>query len=121
VGRPLKSVATTSGTATSAGANLAPGSHTVAVRAVHQSGKTATSAALTVVAETTAPTFTTNPSLSLRSGTVSTSAIPVALGWKATDDKALRYVKLLSPATAPFGPTTRRTSTSTAPRSPPST
>ncbi|MFD6994873.1 N-acetylmuramoyl-L-alanine amidase [Streptomyces mirabilis] len=102
-----KSVATASGTATSAGVTLALGSHTVAVRAVHQSGKTATSAALTVVAETTAPTFTTtNPTLSLHSGTVSTSAVPVTLGWKATDDKALREVKLLSPTTATFGPTT---------------
>ncbi|PBC97465.1 N-acetylmuramoyl-L-alanine amidase [Streptomyces sp. Ag82_O1-15] len=101
-----KSVATTSGTATSAAVTLALGSHTVAVRAVHQSGRTATSAALPVVAETTAPTFITNPKLSLRSGTVSTSAIPVTLGWKATDDKALREVKLLSPTTATFGPTT---------------
>ncbi|MCT9003466.1 peptidoglycan recognition protein family protein [Streptomyces rhizosphaerihabitans] len=101
-----KSVATTSGTATSAGATLALGSHTVAVRAVHQSGRTATTAALTVVAETTAPTFTTNPKVSLGSGTVSTSAVPVALGWKATDDKALREVRLLSPTTATFGPTT---------------
>ncbi|WP_186003109.1 MULTISPECIES: N-acetylmuramoyl-L-alanine amidase [unclassified Streptomyces] len=108
-----KSVATTSGTATSAGVTLALGSHTVAVRAVHQSGRTATSAALSVVAETTAPTFTTNPNVSLRSGTVSTSAIPVTLGWKATDDKALRYVKLLSPTSATFGPTIT-TSNSTA-------
>ncbi len=58
-----KVVATTSGTATSAAATLALGGHTVAVRAVHQSGKTATSAALSVMAETTAPTFTTTPAL----------------------------------------------------------
>ncbi|MBL1120663.1 peptidoglycan recognition protein [Streptomyces sp. 110] len=105
-----KTVATTSGTATSAGATLALGSHTVAVRAVHQSGKTVTSAALNVVAETTAPTFTTTPTLSLRTGTVNTSAVPVTLGWKATDDKALREVKLLSPTTATFGPTTTSSS-----------
>lgn len=101
-----KAVATTSGTATSAAATLALGSHTVAVRAVHQSGKTATSAALSVMAETTAPTFTTTPRLSLRSGTVNTTAVPVTLGWKATDDKALRYVKLLSPTAATYGATT---------------
>ncbi|MET9380967.1 N-acetylmuramoyl-L-alanine amidase [Streptomyces sp. NPDC002928] len=100
-----KTVATTSGTATSATATLALGSHTVAVRAVHQSKKTTTSAALNVVAETTAPTFTTTPKLSLRTGTVSTTAVPVTLGWKATDDKALSSVKLLKPTAATFGPT----------------
>jgi uncharacterized protein with LGFP repeats len=105
-----KTVATTSGTATSAGTTLALGSHTVAVRAVHQSGKTVTTAALNVVAETTAPTFTTSPKLSLRTGTVNTSAVPVTLGWKATDNKALRYVKLLAPTTATFGPTTTSSS-----------
>ncbi|MFI6935481.1 peptidoglycan recognition protein [Streptomyces sp. NPDC050287] len=101
-----KVAATASGTATSANATLAAGSHTVAVRAVHQSGKTATSAALTVVADTTAPAFTTTPKLSLRTGTVNTTAVPVSLGWKATDDKALREVKLVSPTAATFGPTT---------------
>ncbi len=101
-----KAVATTSGTATSASATLALGSHTVAVRAVHQSGKTATTTALNVKAETTAPAFTTTPKISLRTGTVNTSAVPVTLGWKATDNAALRYVKLLSPATATYGPTT---------------
>ncbi|MGV9992817.1 N-acetylmuramoyl-L-alanine amidase [Streptomyces sp. NPDC003374] len=101
-----KNVATAPGTATSAGATLPLGAHTVAVRAVHQSGRTATSGALNVVAETTAPAFTTAPRLTLRTGTVSTSAVPVTLGWKATDDKALSQVKLLSPTTATFGPTT---------------
>ncbi|HEX2300813.1 MAG TPA: N-acetylmuramoyl-L-alanine amidase, partial [Pseudonocardiaceae bacterium] len=101
-----KTVATTAGTATSAATTLAPGSHTLAVRAVHQSGRTATTTTLTAVAETTAPAFTTTPKLSLRTGTVNTSAVPVTLGWKATDNTALRYVKLLSPTTATFGPTT---------------
>jgi uncharacterized Zn-binding protein involved in type VI secretion len=101
-----KVVATTAGTATSVGATLPLGSHTVAVRAVHQSGKTANSATLNVVADTTAPTFTTAPKISLRTGTVNTTAVPVALGWKAADDKALRQVSLLAPATATFGPTT---------------
>jgi uncharacterized protein with LGFP repeats len=105
-----KTVATASGTATSAAATLALGSHTVALRAVHQSGKTTTTAALSVVVETTAPTFITSPKLSLRTGTVNTTAVPVSLGWKATDNAALRYVKLLSPTTATFGPTTTSSS-----------
>ncbi|MGW1804734.1 N-acetylmuramoyl-L-alanine amidase [Streptomyces sp. NPDC002078] len=105
-----KAVTSVAGTATSAGTTLALGSHTVAVRAVHQSGKTTTSAAVNVVAETTAPTFTTTPNLSLRTGTVNTNAVPVTLGWKATDNAALQSVKLLSPTTATFGPTTTSSS-----------
>jgi hypothetical protein len=100
-----KVAATAAGTATSASATLAAGSHTVAVRAVHQSGKTTATAALTVVADTTAPVFTANPTLSLRTGTVNTTAVPVTLGWKATDDKALKETRLTSPQTAVFGPT----------------
>ncbi|MET9733475.1 peptidoglycan recognition protein [Streptomyces sp. NPDC006458] len=95
-------VATTSGAGTAKAITLAPGSHTVAVRAVHVSGKETTTAALNVDTDATAPTFTTTPKLSLRTGTVNTTAVPVTLGWKATDDKALREVKLLSPTAATF-------------------
>ncbi|MFE2064491.1 N-acetylmuramoyl-L-alanine amidase [Streptomyces sp. NPDC059467] len=105
-----KSVATAAGTATSVGATLTAGSHTVAVRAVHQSGKTTTTAALTVVTDTTAPAFSTAPTLSLRTGTVSTTAVPVTLGWKAADNAALKSVSLLTPTTAAFGPTTTSSS-----------
>ncbi|MFF2473038.1 N-acetylmuramoyl-L-alanine amidase [Streptomyces sp. NPDC058066] len=105
-----KAVATASGTATSVGTTLALGTHTVAVRAVHQSGKTTTTPALSVVAETTAPTFTTAPKLSLRTGTVNTSSVPVTLGWKATDNTVLKSVNLLTPTTATFGPTTASSS-----------
>ncbi|MEU6661964.1 N-acetylmuramoyl-L-alanine amidase [Streptomyces sp. NPDC046821] len=105
-----KAMASASGTATSVGATLPVGTHTVAVRATHQSGKTTTSAALNVVAETTAPTFTTAPKLSLRTGTVNTTAVPVTLGWKATDNAALKSVSLLTPTTATFGPTTTSSS-----------
>jgi hypothetical protein len=100
-----KTVVTASGSATFANTTLPLGRHSVAVRAVHQSGKAVTTAALTVVAETTAPVFTTTPTLSLRTGTVNTTAVPVTLGWKATDDKALRGVKLLSPTATTFPPT----------------
>ncbi|MFD4975745.1 N-acetylmuramoyl-L-alanine amidase [Streptomyces sp. NPDC058424] len=99
-------VATAAGTAASAKATLALGSHQVQVRATHQSGKTATSAAATVVAETTAPTFPTKPALALRTGTVSTTAVPVTLSWKAADNAALKEVRLTAPAAATYGPTT---------------
>jgi hypothetical protein len=98
--------ATTAGTATSAKATLAVGTHKVAVRAVHQSGKTATTPTATVVAETTAPTFTTKPNLALRTGTVNTTAVPLTLKWKATDTAALKEVRLTAPVAKTYGPTT---------------
>lgn len=101
-----KPMATAAGTATSAKSTLALGSHQVQVRATHQSGKTTTSAAATVVAETTAPTFTTKPNLALRTGTVNTTAVPVKLSWKASDNAALKEVRLTTPTAATYGPTT---------------
>ncbi|MGV9255445.1 N-acetylmuramoyl-L-alanine amidase [Streptomyces sp. NPDC003697] len=103
-----KTAATLAGTATSAKLTLAPGTHQVQVEAVHQSGRTVTSPARTVVAETTAPTFTTKPNLSLRTGTVDTAAVPLTLGWKATDNVSLKEVRLtapLAPLAKTYGPT----------------
>lgn len=100
-----KVAATTAGTATSGKVNLALGTHSVSVRATHISGKTTTTAAATVVAETTAPTFTTAPNLALRTGTVNTTAVPVTLQWKATDSAALKEVRLTAPVAKTYGPT----------------
>ncbi|MFJ9668811.1 peptidoglycan recognition protein [Streptomyces sp. NPDC101219] len=100
-----KVAATTTGTATSAKAALTAGTHKVAVRAVHQSGRTTTTAAATVVAETTAPAFTTKPNLALRTGTVNTAAVPLTLKWKATDGAALKEVRLTAPTAKTYGPT----------------
>ncbi|MEU6617788.1 N-acetylmuramoyl-L-alanine amidase [Streptomyces parvus] len=101
-----KPAATTAGTATSAKTNLAVGSHKIAVRAVHQSGRTATTPAATVVAETTAPSFTTKPNLALRTGTVNTAAVPLTLKWKATDSAALKEVRLTAPVAKTYTPIT---------------
>ncbi|MGI5359989.1 N-acetylmuramoyl-L-alanine amidase [Streptomyces sp. CA-252508] len=100
-----KPVVTTAATATSAKTTLTIGRHTVAVRATHQSGKQITSAATTVVAEISAPSFTTKPSLALRVGTVDTSAVPVTLSWKATDGAALKETRLTTPLARAYGPT----------------
>ncbi|MGW2509381.1 N-acetylmuramoyl-L-alanine amidase [Streptomyces scopuliridis] len=101
-----RTAATAAGGATSAKATLAVGTHKVQVRAVHQSGTTSTSAAATVVAETTAPAFPTKPGLALRAGTVNTTAVPVKLSWKATDTAALKEVRLTAPVAKTYGPTT---------------
>ncbi|MEU1125092.1 N-acetylmuramoyl-L-alanine amidase [Streptomyces sp. NPDC005899] len=101
-----KAVASVPGSASSAKATLAAGSHKVQVRATHRSGKTSLSAAATVVADRTAPVFSTKPNLSLRTGTVSTSAVPLTLKWKATDAVQLRDVRLTAPVAKTYGPTT---------------
>ncbi|MEU7418371.1 peptidoglycan recognition protein family protein [Streptomyces antibioticus] len=100
-----KTAATAKGSATSAKVTLGSGKHQVQVRAVHQSGRTATSTAVTVVADTTAPTFTTKPNLALRTGTVTATAVPLTLNWKAADTTALKDVRLTAPAAKTYGPT----------------
>ncbi|MFD3740028.1 N-acetylmuramoyl-L-alanine amidase [Streptomyces sp. NPDC058629] len=101
-----KPVATVTGNDTKAAATLAVGRHSVQVRATHQSGKVTTSAAATVVADRTAPVFTTKPALTLRAGTVNTGAVPLTLKWKATDATALKEVRLTAPVAKTYGPTT---------------
>ncbi len=100
-----KVAATTAGTATSKAVTLTAGTHSVAVRAVHQSGNSTTTSAVTVVAEKTAPTFPTKPNVALRTGTVNTAAVPLTLRWKATDNAALKEVRLTTPVAKTYGPT----------------
>lgn len=114
-----KVAATTAGTAASATAALAPGTHKVQVRAVHRSGRATATAAATVVAETTAPAFTTRPALALRTGTVNTAAVPVTLSWKATDGASLRDVRLTSPLARTYAPTVYSAPTRPSPAPPP--
>ncbi|MFF2215362.1 peptidoglycan recognition protein family protein [Streptomyces antibioticus] len=99
-----KTAATAKGSATTAKVTLGSGKHQVQIRAVHQSGRTATSTAVTVVADATAPTFATKPNLALRTGTVSATAVPLTLNWKAADTTALKEVRLTAPAKT-YGPT----------------
>ncbi|GAA2696084.1 peptidoglycan recognition protein family protein [Actinoplanes palleronii] len=69
---------------------LEPGEHTVAVQAVHLSGRTAT-ATVQVVADATPPDFTGLPRATITGGTVGVTA-PVRLSWSATDPAGLRGV-----------------------------
>ncbi|WP_323379509.1 N-acetylmuramoyl-L-alanine amidase, partial [Streptomyces durbertensis] len=101
-----KVVATTKGNVRTATTALPLGTHRVAVRAIHQSGKAATTPTATVVAETTAPTFTTRPTLGLRTGIVEANAVPVRLSWAATDNTALKNVRLLAPVAKTYAATT---------------
>ncbi|MEU9475669.1 N-acetylmuramoyl-L-alanine amidase [Streptomyces sp. NPDC048191] len=110
-----KAVAHTSGSARSASVPVASGSHTVQVRATHVRGATTLSGSVTLVGDTTAPTFPTAPGVQLRTGTVSTGAVPVTVTWKAADNAALAKVMGTSPASATFGPTVTSWQTSAKP------
>jgi hypothetical protein len=95
------------------------GPHDVQLRATNVNGSTVSSLVYPVIADATAPVFTTPATLTVRSGTVSTGGtVPVGHGWKATDNRLLQTVKATSPSAATFTPTT--TSWSTSPnRTPP--
>lgn len=108
-------VAKPSRTARSASLTLSAGSHTVAVRAVHLEGGTSTSASAAVVGDTTRPVFSSAPSLRTRTGTVSSSAVPVTLAWKATDNASLHSTALTSPFARTFAATTTSYHTSAKP------
>ncbi|OJF14942.1 N-acetylmuramoyl-L-alanine amidase [Couchioplanes caeruleus] len=83
-----------------------PGSHKVAVRATHVRGVVATSPALTVFSDVTAPVVTAQ-GLSLRGGTVSTTAVPVTMAFAATDNVKVAWVGATSPSTATLPATAR--------------
>jgi len=94
---------------------LAPGKHTLAVRVTQYTGKAATSAASTVVGDTTAPTFPTKPYAGLRGGTVATTSAPMTLAWKAADNALLQQVQATAPSAATFAPTTTSWATAARP------
>jgi hypothetical protein len=77
---------------------LAPGRHTVRIRAVALNGRTSITSAV-VVADKTRPEFTGGPSVLLRTGSLN-RVVPVRLRWAAEDAGGLRNVTLTSPATA---------------------
>ncbi|MGW1804456.1 N-acetylmuramoyl-L-alanine amidase [Streptomyces sp. NPDC002078] len=110
-----KAVAHASGSARSAAISVAAGSHTVQVRATHVRGSTTLSGSVTLVGDTSAPAFPTTPDVRTRTGTVSSTAVPVTVTWKAADNAALAQVLATSPSSASFGPTTTSWNTTAKP------
>jgi hypothetical protein len=92
---------------------LAAGVHTVSVRAVHLSGRTASITAQ-VVADPVAPVFSGAPSVSLRTGSLE-SAVPVRLGYAVADAGGLRTVTLVRPSVVDLSTTGRTWTGVTAP------
>ena len=97
--------ATATADARSAPVALTAGTRKVQVRSVRTDGGTAITPATTVVADDKAPVF--NPGLSVepRTGTVSTTVVPVSVKWKVTDNVRLASVRLVSPSAVSFGGT----------------
>jgi hypothetical protein len=89
------------GTHRTAGIGLTPGGHTVAIRALHLSGRTSTVSAR-VVSDNVAPLFTDGPDVSLRTGSMGDS-VPIRLGWAASDVNGLSAVSLLQPTAVNLG------------------
>jgi hypothetical protein len=84
---------------------LSGGTHQLQVVADNIDGTSAKSPIFPVVADSTRPVFTSPAALSLRTGTVSSTKIPVSLTWKVTDGRLLQSVKATSPSAAAFAPT----------------
>jgi hypothetical protein len=97
--RDGKAAATVAGSGRSSTVAMAPGSHTIQVRAVHVSGATAVTPTYKVIADVTAPTVSTAPTPTLRPGTYSTTSVPVTVGYKAGDNVKLYTVTATRPAT----------------------
>ncbi|GAA0503775.1 hypothetical protein Ade02nite_35460 [Paractinoplanes deccanensis] len=101
-------VATVAGTARSATVPVTPGAHTIAVRAIHAAGVNYdTSAAVKIFSDVTAPTFPSAPSVVLRTGTASTTSVPVAVTYRAADNVRVTALagKSTSPTAANLAPT----------------
>ncbi|MFI5935315.1 N-acetylmuramoyl-L-alanine amidase [Actinoplanes sp. NPDC051494] len=105
---------TTGATVRSAKVNIPAGTHKVAVRATHRSGRTTTSAAATVYTDTTKPSVST-PSVLLRKGTATTSKVPVSVNFTAKDNVKLFWVGATSPAKANLSTSAKTWSTTVKP------
>jgi hypothetical protein len=91
----------TPGAHRTAALRLAPGGHSVAVRALHLSGRS-TTVTSKIVSDPNAPIFTGGPELVLRPGSLDGS-VPIRLDWTATDVNGLSGVGLVRPTAVDLG------------------
>ncbi|WP_433826470.1 peptidoglycan recognition protein family protein [Actinoplanes sp. CA-015351] len=71
---------------------LPAGAHTVVVKGVHLSGRTALSSAR-ILADPVPPSFAGEPQVTLRTGSI-TGTVPVRVAWTAADASGLRSVRV---------------------------
>ncbi|MBG0560288.1 peptidoglycan recognition protein family protein [Actinoplanes aureus] len=83
---------------------LTPGAHTVAVKAVHLSGRTSVTSER-IIADPVPPSLAA-PQVSLRVGTLS-NTVPVRLGWTTTDAGGVRSVRVTGTTRTVLGGTAR--------------
>ncbi|GAA3915710.1 N-acetylmuramoyl-L-alanine amidase [Actinoplanes auranticolor] len=110
-----RTAGTATATARSATVKLTPGRHTVQVQMNRVGGPISVSDTRAVIADSTRPTFPGRPELSLRTGTVSTTAAPVTLKWQAADAVGLSAVQLTSPRRTTFATGARSWNTTAKP------
>ncbi|MFI7370000.1 N-acetylmuramoyl-L-alanine amidase, partial [Actinoplanes sp. NPDC049668] len=106
--------ATLAGTARSGSVDVPSGTHRLQVRATHVSGNADTTAAATVISDVTLPVIAA-PWLSLRTGTVSTTSVPVSVNFKASDNVKVAWVGATSPSKATLPATATKWQTSAKP------
>ncbi|XVV09149.1 N-acetylmuramoyl-L-alanine amidase [Actinoplanes sp. CA-131856] len=102
-------VATVAGTVRTATVAVTPGTHTIAVRAVHASNIYDTTPAVKVVSDVAAPTFPGPPSVMLRTGTYSATSVPVSVVWRSADN--VKVVGQAGKTTSPGSATLAATAT----------
>ncbi|AGZ43404.1 putative N-acetylmuramoyl-L-alanine amidase [Actinoplanes friuliensis DSM 7358] len=109
-----KLITTLPATARSGSVTVPSGTHTVQVRGTHVSGAAETTAAATVISDVTVPVLST-PWLGLRTGTVSTTSVPLTVNFKATDNTRVTWIGSTSPTKVTLSPTATTWSTSARP------
>ncbi|WP_250035172.1 N-acetylmuramoyl-L-alanine amidase [Paractinoplanes maris] len=100
-----KVVATAPGntTAGSAPFTVTPGSHNAAVRVVHTTGATDITPVTKIIGDVMKPTFPIAPTVALRAGTYSDTAVPVAVSFKAADNNGkISRQRAVSPKDVPM-------------------
>jgi uncharacterized protein with LGFP repeats len=80
---------------------LAPGGHTLTIRAEHLSGRVSTISAA-VVSDGRPPVFSRGPDVAVRTGALN-GTVPIRLGWAASDVNGLSSVRLLRPTAVDLG------------------
>ncbi|MBM2620200.1 N-acetylmuramoyl-L-alanine amidase [Actinoplanes sp. LDG1-06] len=81
------------------------GAHTLAVRVVHATGAADVTPSIKVFGDRSAPTFPAAPAVALRTGTYSTTAVPVTVTFRSADNVKVFAQKVTSPAAVALGAT----------------
>ncbi len=81
------------------------GAHTLAVRVVHKSGAADVTSSIKVFGDVTKPAFPAAPSITLRTGTYSDTAVPVTSTFRSADNVKVFSQRVTSPAAVALGGT----------------